>query len=59
MALERQFQALCFGEPVGPWRRSRSRARDDLIGRKLGEYDERGRFYVTVPGDMQFRDFRI
>jgi hypothetical protein len=49
----RQFRAACFGRPVGPWRARLEQAREDLIGARLGEYDERGRFYVTVPGELQ------
>lgn len=53
MQREKRFRASCFGRPVGPWRARIEMARSDLIGAKLGEYDERGRFYVTVPGELQ------
>lgn len=49
------YRAVCFGKPVGPWRQERERARRDLIARKLGSYDEWGKFWITVPGDMEIR----
>lgn len=55
MGMRRGFRASCFGRPMGPWRERIDLAREDLIGAKLGEYDERGRFYVTVPGELELR----
>lgn len=49
------YRAVCFGEPIGPWRAERSLVRQDLIDRQLGSYDEWGSFYVTIPGDIQRR----
>lgn len=49
------YRAMCLGKPVGPWRIERERARRDLISRKLGSYDEWGKFWITVPGDMEIR----
>lgn len=56
MYRETHFQALCFGEPIEPWRRSRARAQEDLVAHNLGSYDEWGRFYMTVPGDLRRKD---
>lgn len=49
------WRALCFGKPIGPWRTDRKLAQEDLIDRELGSYDEWGKFWVTVPGDMQIK----
>ncbi|RSX45472.1 hypothetical protein DAH72_01140 [Sphingomonas koreensis] len=54
VSYERRIRALCFGRPVGPWRRCPRQARDDLVGLRLGEYDEYGRFFVIVPGDLEY-----
>lgn len=51
----RQYRALSFGEPIGPWRTDREQMRQDLIDRGLGGYDEWGRFFTTVPGDIDRR----
>lgn len=47
------YRATCLGRPIGPWRRVIQLAREDLIERELGEYTERGAFYITVPGDLE------
>ncbi|MDF0543365.1 hypothetical protein PX699_13485 [Sphingobium sp. H39-3-25] len=47
------YRALCFNQPVGPWRTCRNLAQEDLIEHELGEYTEWGTFYITVPGEMQ------
>ena len=49
----RKFRAVCFGRPIGPWRACRQQARDDLVGARLADYDDRGRFFITVPGDLE------
>jgi len=49
------YRALCFATPVGPWRSCREKVRRDLIARELGSYDEWGRFFVTVPGEVEIR----
>lgn len=49
------YRATCFGRAIGPWRSSRERARDDLIAEDLGDYDEWGNFFITVPGDIECR----
>ncbi len=53
------YRALCFAEPIGPWRSSREKARRDLMARGLGSYDEWGTFFVTVPGNLESRRERI
>ena len=52
MYREARFQALCFGKPIAPARKTRSKAQDDLIAHDLGSFDEWGKFFVTVPGDL-------
>lgn len=47
-------RATCFGRPIGPWRCGVSAAREDLIARNLGCYED-GAFYTTVPGGMQMK----
>lgn len=47
------YRAMCFGKPVGPWRTERDEARRDLVEHGLGSFDEWGKFWVTVPGDLQ------
>ena len=49
------YRALCFGKPVGPWRTDRKLVNEDLIDRELGAYDEWGKFWITVPGDVERR----
>lgn len=53
------YRAMCFGKPVGPWRKCKQKMRRDLIARGLGSYDEWGTFYVTVPGEVQIRSVSI
>jgi len=52
MYRETWFQALCLGKPIAPWRREKEKARKDLITHGLGSYDEWGKFFITVPGDL-------
>lgn len=47
------YRATCFGKPIGPWRSSREAARRDLMDEDLGEYDEWGSFFISVPGDIE------
>ncbi|QDC39102.1 hypothetical protein FIL70_07400 [Sphingobium fuliginis ATCC 27551] len=49
------YRALCLGQPVGPWRQCKERVRRDLLTRQLGSYDEWGKFFITVPGDIEVR----
>lgn len=51
---QNEYRAMCFNVPIGPWRRTLALARKDLFERDLGAYDERGAFYITVPGDIQW-----
>lgn len=53
MYRETWYRAVCFGRPVGPWRRDRKDAQTDLVDRELGSYDDWGKFWVTVPGDLE------
>ncbi len=49
------FRAASFGEPLGPWRESKRQVARDLIEHGLGSYDECGRFFVMVPGQIESR----
>ncbi len=51
------YRAVCFDRPLGPWRRARKEAQEDLLDHGLGERTEWGSFYITVPGDIQTRHF--
>jgi hypothetical protein len=53
MYRETRFQAVCCGKPIAPPRRTRAKVRDDLIAHDLGSYDEWGKFFITVPGDIR------
>jgi hypothetical protein len=48
------YRVSAFGQPRGPWRSSRRRAQLDAVDLGLGEFDEWGRFYVAVPGDIEW-----
>ena len=48
------FYRVCsFGKPRGPWRPTKRQAQQDAIELGLGEYDEWGKFFVSVPGDIE------
>jgi hypothetical protein len=47
------YRVVCFAEARGPWRADREQARRDAIEQGLGQYDEHGRYYSTVPGAIQ------
>ncbi|QAY77900.1 hypothetical protein [Sphingosinicella sp. BN140058] len=47
------YRVVVFGMPQGPWRSCRDQARRDAIEVDLGEYDDHGNFYLTVPADIQ------
>lgn len=56
------YRVTVFGRPRGPWRQQRKQAQRDAIELGMGEYDEWGRFFVTVPADIEFRlgdEFRL
>jgi len=46
-------RALCLGKPVGPWRTEQDEARRDLVEQGLGSFDEWGKFWATVPDNLQ------
>lgn len=52
--MQTYYRAVSFGRPIGPWRKERNKARQDLIERELGSYDEWGTFYITVPGEIEW-----
>ncbi|TVV75573.1 hypothetical protein FOY91_06850 [Sphingomonas solaris] len=51
-----EYRVVVFGQPRGPWRPTRTQAHRDAIELDLGSYDEKGQFYVTVPGDIEHRE---
>lgn len=53
MRVKHWFRATCFNEPCGPWRESKRALYQDLEAQGLGSYDERGTFWVTVPGGYE------
>lgn len=53
MYRETWYRALCFGKPIAPWRSSKERAQRDLEAKDLGCFDDWGKFWVTVPGDLE------
>lgn len=56
MSNETVYRAVCFGKPIGPWRKCLRQARRDLMDEGLGNYSEYGgAFYITVPGDIEER----
>ena len=53
MRIVTRYRAVSFGRPVGPWRDDLKAVRLDLIELKLGSYDKWGKFFITVPGDIE------
>lgn len=47
------YRAMCFDRAIGPWRQACFQAIDDLIAEGLGSVDTHGRFFITVPGEIQ------
>lgn len=47
------YRVKVFGTPRGPWRPVRRQAQQDAIELGLGEYDEWGKFFVSVPGEIE------
>ncbi|HEY1606335.1 MAG TPA: hypothetical protein VGF77_12145 [Allosphingosinicella sp.] len=39
----------------GPWRRDRRQAHRDAIELDMGGYDEWGRFFITIPAEIEVR----
>jgi hypothetical protein len=48
------YRVCSFGKPQAPWRSSRKKAQQDAVALGLGEYDEWGKFYISVPGDIEW-----
>lgn len=42
-----------FGRPKGPWRAVKRQAEQDALELGLGDYDEWGKFFVSVPGEIE------
>lgn len=53
MYRETWYRALCFGKPIAPWRNTKEKARRDLEAKDLGSFDDWGKFWITVPGDLE------
>ena len=47
------YRVVCFGKARGPWRSCRDQARRDAIEQGLGDYDDFGTYFSTVPGAIQ------
>ena len=52
----RVYRVVSFGRPLAPWRTDRQQVCRDLIELGLGGYDEWGKFFISVPGDVEKRD---
>lgn len=50
-----QYRVMVLGRPRGPWRSDRAQARRDAIEIEVGEYDADGRFWLSVPGEIEVR----
>jgi hypothetical protein len=50
-----EYRVTVFGMARGPWRRDRRQALRDAIELDLGCYDEWGRFFLTVPAEIEAR----
>lgn len=46
------YRVTVFGEPKGPWRRSKRQAERDAAELGLGAYDDTKRFYLSAPADF-------
>ena len=47
------YRVTVFGKPKGPWRRVRQQAQNDAMQLGLGHVDEWGKFFVSVPGEIE------
>jgi hypothetical protein len=47
------YRVKAFGRPKGPWRRVKSQAERDALEAGLGQYDEWGTFFISVPGEIE------
>ncbi|MEA3002341.1 MAG: hypothetical protein QOH81_1129 [Sphingomonadales bacterium] len=55
LGLVMEYRVTVFGMARGPWRRDRRQALRDAIELDLGCYDEWGRFFLTVPAEIEAR----
>lgn len=51
--METWYRAICCRRPVGPWRTDIKKARQDLIEKDLGGYDEWGTFFSDALGSLE------
>lgn len=47
------YRVRVFGEPKAPWRRAKKQAQQDALDLGLGSFDEWGKFFVSVPGEIE------
>ncbi len=47
------YRVRMFGEPKAPWRRVKKQAQQDALELGLGSFDEWGKFFVSVPGEIE------
>ena len=47
------YRVKVFGKPKGPWRRVKRQAERDAFELGLGDYDEWGKFFISVPGEIE------
>lgn len=47
------YRVRMFGKPQGPWRAHKRQAERDALELGLGDYDEWGKFFVSVPGEIE------
>lgn len=47
------YRVRVFGKPQGPWRRVKHQAHQDALELGIGAYDEWGKFFVSVPGEIE------
>lgn len=47
------YRVRMFGEAKGPWRPLKRQAEHDALELGLGDYDEWGDFFVSVPGEIE------
>lgn len=52
---ELRYRVAVFRKPRGPWRERRADAQRDAFHQGLGSFDEYGRFFITVPADIEAR----
>ncbi|PNU02617.1 hypothetical protein A8V01_08955 [Novosphingobium guangzhouense] len=47
------YRVRVFGKPRAPWRRVKKQAQQDALELGLGSFDEWGKFFVSVPGEIE------